>query len=137
MPGLQRLHKDEGVALVRTRDKGKAVLALRDFAAGEMVCSCPVIVLPSDQEVPNTVLSDYYMYWDEGNSAIACGYAQFLNHAELPNVRVARDYAAETMEVFALRPIHAGEELTCRYVCGAWFTPRPPIDVSRLMSVVV
>ena len=127
MSPYSRVCAGEGVVLIRTPNKGKAVVATRDFAAGQVVSSCPVIVLPSVEEFPDTVLSNYYMYWDEACSAIACGYAQFLNHSCEPNVDVDRNYAAETMEVHALRDIRAGEELTYRYHCQPWFAPEPPL----------
>ena len=54
--------------------------------------------------------------WNE-----ALGLVALCNHARRPNARVRRNLAQETLDLLALAPIAAGDEVTIDYNCPLWF----------------
>ena len=104
--------------------KGRGVRAREAIAAGQLIESCPVLILSADDlaRLQQTRLADYTFAWpDSDGDAVAFGYLSFVNHAEDPNSRVDRDPAAQVIRWYALRAIEAGEEITFRYRDTSWF----------------
>lgn len=97
--------------------KGRGVFAQKRFAPGEIIEIAPVIVLPNTQEgfLDQTVLKDYYYYWNETAVALALGFGSLYNHAYAPNARYQRRVQEALIEFVALRSIEAGEEITVNY----------------------
>jgi SET domain-containing protein len=52
---------------------------------------------------------------------VALGLVSLCNHSRRPRARVRRNYASETLDLVALMPIAAGEEVTIDYNCPLWF----------------
>lgn len=109
--------------------RGRGVFALRSFAPGDVIETCPVIVIPAHELrlIDGTVLYSYYFGWPEGG-AIAGGLGSFYNHADTPNARCSKDYQHRTINFVALEAIRPGEEITFRYNTGGnetglWFNP--------------
>jgi uncharacterized protein len=69
----------------------------------------------------NTVEQDLYKH--RGRAAIALGYTSLLSHSFDPNCAFVRHIDALMIDVFAKRPIKAGEELTIDYQMTLWFDP--------------
>jgi len=93
--------------------------------------AAPVVIVPPDQRplLDQTTLHDYYFQWDdgpehEGRGAVALGHVSLCNHSRRPNARVWRNEARDTLELIALAPIAAGEEITIDYDCTLWFAPQ-------------
>ena len=108
--------------------KGRGVFAREPIAAGALIEAAPVIILPAAQcgLIDKTILHDYYFHWDgdpdgEGRGAVALGLVSLCNHSRRPRARVRRNYARETLDLVALMPIGAGEEVTIDYNCPLWF----------------
>jgi len=111
--------------------KGRGVFARGPIAAGSLIEAAPVIVVPGAQcpLLDKTVLHDYYFHWDgdpDGDSpgAVALGLVTLCNHSRRPNARVRRNLVRETLDLLALAPIAAGDEVTIDYNCPLWFDPQ-------------
>lgn len=104
--------------------------------AGALVERSPVLVIPPGDRpaVDASVVFTYVFMWEhgtveedlyrhEGRSAIALGYTSLLNHSYVPNCEFIRHIDELAIDLVALRPIAAGEELTIDYQMTLWFTP--------------
>jgi SET domain-containing protein len=107
------------LAIERFPGKGRGVVAMRGFRAGEVIERCPVIVVPRD-EVPlivQTRLKSYYYEWgdDDSQAAIPLGYGALYNHSYAPNARYEFHEREEMLHFVALRDIREGEEIAINY----------------------
>jgi SET domain-containing protein len=102
--------------------RGRGVFATRDLVEGELVESCPVVVVPADQvaHVVETTLHAYHFRWGGlgEDSAIALGYGSLYNHSNDPNAMYVKKYAARLIDFVTLRAIAAGDEITVSYNGG-------------------
>ena len=82
------------------------MFATVDCGAGDLLEVAPVLVIPADE-------------WDLLRATSLAGYvwghANLLNHSYEPNCRYEHDLDAGTVEVLAIGPIRAGEEVTINY----------------------
>lgn len=108
--------------------KGRGVYALRPIEPGELIVSAPVVVLEAAdcRLLDRTLLGHYYFHWDgdfdgDGRGALALGSLSICNHASRPRARVERNHSAQSMDLVAVDPIAAGEEITIDYGCELWF----------------
>jgi SET domain-containing protein len=113
------------------RVKGRGVFAREPIAAGALIEAAPIIIVPAEQcrLLDRTILHDYYFHWDgdpdgEGRGAVALGLVALCNHSRRPNARVRRNLAQDTLDLLALAPIAAGDEVTIDYNCPLWFQPQ-------------
>lgn len=118
-----------------SRLHGRGVFAGRDFEAGELIETCPVLVVPADQlpELERTALRGYYYDWDEGDVALALGLGSLYNHSFEPNAWTEVDVEAGVVTYWAERPIADGTEITIDYTGGSggealWFDPATAAD---------
>lgn len=100
---------------------------------GTLLEICPVIVLSAEDKklIHQTHLHDYYFLWGEtGKCAIALGWASLINHSDAPNAEVELNEAENTLDIYSLREIEAGEEIFIDYNGGElhedviWFETR-------------
>ena len=112
--------------------KGRGIFALRDFPAGTEIERSPVIVVPEDEMIHRpeqpTVFEQYLLYWsDEPGRELVMGggFLMFYNHSHDPNIEFRTGPDPETMSVYTLRDVAAGEELTYDYDVELWFSPAP------------
>ncbi|MBU0549873.1 SET domain-containing protein [Myxococcota bacterium] len=105
-------------------EKGRGVIGTQAILMGDLIERCPVIIVPSAQRdlLKQTVLSEYYFNWpfiwsDQGGPAVAIvlGYGSLYNHAYDPNVRIELNPITQSADVYAVRDIVKGEELTHNY----------------------
>lgn len=108
--------------------KGRGVFATAAIAAGTLIESAPVIIVPPAQCVllDRTILHDYYFDWDggtagAGSGAVALGLVALCNHSRRPRARVRRNLVHMTLDLVALMALAAGEEITIDYNCPLWF----------------
>lgn len=112
--------------------KGRGVFAGAPIAAGTVIEAAPVIIVPAREcrLLDRTILHDYYFSWNgdpdggpggEGSGAVALGLVALCNHSRRPRARVRRNLAQGTLDLVALAPIAAGEEVTIDYNCPLWF----------------
>jgi uncharacterized protein len=122
-------HHPVGLVALRTvPGKGRGVVAVRNCARGTELERAPVVIVPDadilQREAPRTVIDQYLLYWsdeDDKEHALGGGLLMFYNHSTRPNVELHDGPEPETMSVFALRDIRAGEELVYDYGIDLWF----------------
>ncbi len=98
---------------------GRGVFTSADILKDEAIELCPVIVMKVG-EIPildKTTLYDYYFLWGDDNEqcVIALGYGSLYNHVAPSNADYGMDFDGQTIEIFAVRDIRAGEEITINY----------------------
>ncbi len=98
---------------------GKGVFAARSIDAGAIIEICPVLLFPREQlaHMRQTVIDDYYFDWGTDGQwfAVALGYGSLYNHSYEPNAEYGMDFDALTIDVYCIRDIEAGEEITFNY----------------------
>ena len=111
--------------------KGRGIFACEPIPAGTLIEAVPIIIVPAEQcpLLDRTILHDYYFHWDgdpdgEGRGAVALGLVALCNHSRRPNARVRRNLAQDTLDLVALSPIAASDEVTIDYNCPLWFQPQ-------------
>ncbi len=116
--------------VVRSSDiAGRGVFTTVAWSKGEVVETCPMMVLPGEQLplIDETVLYGYYFDWDGEDGALALGLGSLYNHDPAGNVTWELDQDDEVLRIIAVRDIGADEELTVDYSNGGttdlWFDP--------------
>lgn len=107
--------------LQESEERGRGIYTAQPIPKGSSIESCPVIVLPVKDTplIHQTHLHDYYFLWgNEGQSAIALGFGSIYNHAKHPNADYEMDLPGCSIDIFATRDIEAGEEITISYTEG-------------------
>ena len=98
---------------------GRGVFTGADIKKGDLIEICPVILLKEGETaiIDRTTLYDYYFLWgdDQLLSCIALGYGSLYNHAAPSCADYNMDYDDLTIDIFAIRNIKAGEEITINY----------------------
>lgn len=101
--------------------KGRGVFSQRNFKRGEVIETCPVIVLPPEEidSLELTQLYNYYFAWgpDSKDAAIALGYGSLYNHSYSPNARYYKDFENSLLRYICIRDIQKDEEITINYNC--------------------
>ena len=109
------LTQSDAIEVKRVRGKGRGVFARRPIEAGEVIETCPVLVLPAGSvEDDASGIGGYVFEWGRGKLALALGYGSLYNHSYRPNARY-QDVAPRTKQFVALRDIKPGEEVTVNY----------------------
>lgn len=132
------------VRRVANRGKGgRAVVARRDIAAGEIIERAPVLLIPRSQVFGNneiasraTTISWYVFTWvtpGRDHVALALGYGSIYNHLDDPNAEYKMELP-DVMTFTARRAIRAGEEVTINYSGnpGKTFDPGFEVVVAKL-----
>jgi SET domain-containing protein len=132
------VHSDQRVPLriATMGERGRGVVADAPIATGQLVERSPVLVIPDRDRAAadGTIVFTYVFMWEhgtteedlyrhKGRSAIALGYTSLLNHSYTPNCEFIRHFDELAIDLVALRPIAAGEELTIDYQMTLWFEP--------------
>ena len=111
------LTQSDAIVVKKVKGKGRGVFARRAIAEGEVIESCPVLVVQAE-EVRNgtawTRLGEYCFDWGRGTVALALGYGSLYNHSYEPNARY-EDIGGRTKLFVAIRDIETGEEITVNY----------------------
>ncbi len=130
------------IGIKNSPGKGRGVFAQRNFKKGEVIESCPVIVLPAKEldTLELTQLYNYYFAWgpDSKDAAIALGYGSLYNHSYTPNARYYKDFDKSLLKYVCIRDIEDNEEITINYNCNpedktpVWFdlTAQDSLEIS-------
>jgi SET domain-containing protein len=100
---------------------GRGVFTSEFIPIGALIEICPVIVLSAEdlKLVHNTFLHDYYFLWSEekegGEGAIALGNGSLYNHSFTPNAEYYTNRDTLSIDIFAIKDIEAGQEITFNY----------------------
>ena len=108
--------------------KGRGVFACEIIRSGDLVETAPTVELGhhDTDTLAATCLDDYYFAHpaNPDGGLMVLGLASLCNHSDRPNVRTAArrdDRIGWVIELWALRDIAPGEEITRRYACNPWF----------------
>ncbi len=95
----------------------RCIRAARDIKSGELIESCPIILLPTDEfEFYNkTILTNYDYDWDEHNGAFVLGYCVLTNHSFSANAIYKSNFEKKTMDYYAVKDIKKDEEIYINY----------------------
>lgn len=98
---------------------GRGVFTSEPIAEGTLIEICPVIIIP-EAELPvihQTTLHDYYFFWgeEEKEAAIALGFGSLYNHSYDANAEYILDLDENTIDIYSVKAIKAGEEITVNY----------------------
>ena len=106
------------VIVRRTPKKGLGVFALKDFKAGEIIESAPVLIFDSKgrKNLEKTLLSHYIYPWrSTRGAALVLGYGSIYNHSFSPNADWKQNFKTKCMVYRALSSIKKGEEILVNY----------------------
>lgn len=119
-------------------EKGRGMVALKDIPANTVIERDPVITMPNDilrtTDGKESILESYIFRWgveDDAKVTPQCcwplGNIPIINHTENPNCDIRNDYNNNVMELFTLRAIAQGEEITIDYDLDddIWFEVKP------------
>lgn len=98
--------------------KHRGIFAKSDIKKGEIIETCPVIVIPlKDQKlIDRTFVFNYYFRWGSRNQpALALGYGALYNHSYTPNARYDQNVKKKIIVFKAIRNIKKGEEILTNY----------------------
>lgn len=109
------------ISVKESPGKGRGVFAQRNFRKGEVIETCPFIVLPSE-EIDSLELTKLYNYYfavdpDSKDAAVALGYGSRYNHSYNPNARYYKDFDNSLLKYVCIRDIQEDEEITINYHC--------------------
>lgn len=118
--------------------KGRGIIAQEPIKKGELIERSPVLVLP-ERDRPHTdesILFTYVFMWEKGTteedlykrkgrSGVTLGYTSLCNHNPNPNADFERRIDEQLLDLYALRDIAEGEEITIDYQMTLWFDPNP------------
>lgn len=106
------------IEIKKVPGKGRAVFATRDFKLGEIIESCPALVLtPTERKHCEKTLLNHYIYpWKSLKSAaMVLGYGSIINHSFTPNTDWKQNFKTDCMVYTAIKSIKKGEEITVNY----------------------
>ena len=98
---------------------GRGVFTSTFIEAGTVVEIAPVIVMSKADRVllDKTLLHDYIFEWGEKKDqcCMALGYVPVYNHSYNSNCEYEMDFLNQNIQIRAIKPISAGEELFINY----------------------
>ena len=98
---------------------GRGVFSTEEIQADSLIEICPVIACPKEDlpVIHKTFLHDYYFLWGENDDecAIALGFGSLYNHSRQSNARYWCDPDNAIIEIWSIRDIEVGEEITVNY----------------------
>lgn len=102
------------------KQKGRCVIANRDFRKGELIDQNHVILVDYEK-IKDSEIAPFCFDWN-GGDAILLGAISLINHSSRnPNSRIERDLENGLARCYAIRDIKKGEEITAAYCCPLWF----------------
>jgi hypothetical protein len=110
------------IKIVNIPGKGRGVVAMQDIAEGEIIETCPIIILSQKDREYLSRESDilkFYHLWQTATDkfCLMLGYGSLYNHSLEPNADI--DYDTENVKNYvileATKDIKAGEEIVYDY----------------------
>jgi SET domain-containing protein len=118
MHDISRLYR---LFVASSRLGGRGLFAGGDIAAGDLVTSASVLLIPPEQtaHVDEGLMRHYVFDWTPEAAttqyAVAFGEISFCNHSATPNCRFELDRERLCVRLYAARDVKTGEELTIDY----------------------
>ena len=98
--------------------EGRGLFATETIAADTLVMEAPLLLIPAQERaaLQATLVDDYVYEWDEhGTAALVLGVSSMCNHADEPNAFLWLVPDGLVAQLFTLREVAAGEEITVSY----------------------
>lgn len=103
----------------KCKGKGRGVFCRQTLQEGDLIESCPVIVLEGNdyEAATSSRLSDYFFYFnkEEKKLALVLGFGSLYNHTTFSNAAYELDHENRMMHYYALETIPAGREICINY----------------------
>lgn len=122
------------VKIVDFNGKGRGIVAAEAIRKGELIERSPVLVIPEADraKTDESVLFTYVFMWEkntteqdlykrQGRAGVTLGYTSLCNHSPTPNADFDRLIDEKLLDLFALKDIAEGEEITIDYQMTLWF----------------
>ncbi len=109
---------EEHVEVRSSPREGRGLFAVEPIAADSLVMEAPLLLIPAEQRaaLQATIVDDYVYEWDEhGTAALVLGVSSMCNHDDDPNAFLWLVPDGLVAQLFALRAIPVGEEITVSY----------------------
>ncbi len=109
---------EEKVQVRTSARDGRGLFATERIAADTLVMEAPLLLIPGEQRaaLQATLVDDYVYEWDEhGTAALVLGVSSMCNHDDDPNAFLWLVPDGLVAQLFALRDIDEGEEITVSY----------------------
>lgn len=107
------------VDVSRNKKMGRGVFAKDRISKGELIESCPIIVLPDYETsiIEQSYLVNYIYFFGrhKNKPCLVLGYGSLYNHSTHPNAVYKPKLGKQVVEFVAIREIEKGEELTVSY----------------------
>ncbi|MEK7631014.1 MAG: SET domain-containing protein [Patescibacteria group bacterium] len=108
-----------GIRIQKTKDRGRGIIAERNFKKGDVIEVAPVIVMSAAEKeyIKKTELFNHYFDWgtDSKKAAICLGLGSIYNHSWTPNAKYVYREKDEVLIFTAIKPIKKGEEICTSY----------------------
>ncbi|NRF40129.1 SET domain-containing protein-lysine N-methyltransferase [Pedobacter foliorum] len=105
--------------LKTVKGKGRGVFCNTDIAEGEVIESCPVVIIPAEEfsALSTTALMDYSFYFNKEDNtlSLAMGFGSIYNHMQYPNAVYLLDRENRQMIFTAHENIKAHTEICINY----------------------
>lgn len=122
------------VRIVDFDGKGRGIVAAEPIKKGELIERSPVLIIPETDrcKTDESVLFTYVFMWEKntteedlykrrGRAGVTLGYTSLCNHSATPNADFDRLIDEKLLDLFALKDIAEGEEITIDYQMTLWF----------------
>ena len=105
------------VNVLETEGKGMGAFASKQIINGKLVEKGLIRRIDC-----NGTVNPYLFTWSENKDVwgFSSGFATFYNTIIKPNCKVIRNFENDTFEIYALKDIEQGEELTHKYKSLEW-----------------
>ena len=100
-----------------TTEKGRGVFSDKPIKKGEMIENSPVITIPKNEKYlfDKTVVSQYWLNWEDECGAFALGLVMMYNHSDDNNAEYLNLTAENSVIINAIKDIDAHEEICTHY----------------------
>lgn len=105
---------------------GRGLFATERIDTDVLLMQAPLLIVPGEQRasLEATLVDEYVYEWDEdGSAALVLGVSSMCNHDPEPNAFLWLFEDEVYAELWTLRPIEPGEEITVSYRAVGEDTP--------------
>jgi len=107
------------LTVAHSETRGRGVFTSEKIKAKTVVEISPVLVFPIKEvaDAEKTLLFNYFFEWGTTRKkrALGMGYISMYNHSYNSNCEYEMDYENETIKIFTVKDVAAGEELFINY----------------------
>ena len=94
---------------------GRGVFASKNYKKGDVVSTCPVILVPKSEITKNNLLYLYVYSWNTRYYALSLGLGSLFNHRTQSNIDFNKDKNSDSLIFTAKKEIKKGDQLFINY----------------------